>query len=66
MLANKVPTAANDKYRARIVVEKSILWQLVETGSNIAAMENKVADLTQVNRELCCNNAAMRGDVAKR
>ena len=49
MLANKVPTAANAKYHARIVVEKAVLRQLVETGTNIAAMgyddSGKVTDL---------------------
>lgn len=38
MLANIVPTAANVKYHARIVAEKSILRQLVETGTYIAEM----------------------------
>ena len=37
-LAGKVPTAANATFHARIVVEKSILRQLVETGTSIAAM----------------------------
>ena len=37
-LANMVPTAANAVYHAHIVIEKSILRQLVETGTNIAAM----------------------------
>ena len=38
LLANIVPTAANAKYHARIVEEKSVLRQLVEGGTAIAAM----------------------------
>ena len=38
MLANAVPTAANAKYHAQIVEEKSILRQLVESGTAIASM----------------------------
>lgn len=38
LLANAVPTAANVKYHARIVEEKSILRQLVEGGTSIASM----------------------------
>ena len=38
LLANVVPTAANAKYHAQIVEEKSILRQLVEGGTTIAAL----------------------------
>ena len=38
LLANIVPTAANAKYHAQIVEEKSVLRQLVEGGTAIAAM----------------------------
>ena len=38
MLANVAPTAANVKYHARIVEEKSLLRQMVESGTAIAAM----------------------------
>ena len=38
LLANAVPTAANAKYHAQIVEEKSLLRQLVEGGTAIAAM----------------------------
>jgi len=38
LLANVVPTAANAKYHARIVEEKSLLRQLVEGGTAIASM----------------------------
>ena len=38
LLANIVPTAANAKFHAQIVEEKSILRQLVEGGTAIAAM----------------------------
>ena len=38
LLANAVPTAANVKYHAKIVEEKSILRQLVEGGTSIASM----------------------------
>ena len=38
LLANFVPTAANVKYHAKIVEEKSILRQLVEGGTAIAYM----------------------------
>ena len=38
LLANVVPTAANAKYHAQIVEEKSVLRQLVEGGTAIAAM----------------------------
>lgn len=38
LLANVVPTAANVKYHARIVEEKSILRQLVEGGTQIASL----------------------------
>ena len=38
LLCNMVPTAANIKYHARIVEEKAILRQLVESGTTIAAM----------------------------
>ena len=50
MLANVAPTAANVKYHARIVEEKSLLRQMVESGTAIAAMgyeggEEDVQDL---------------------
>lgn len=38
LLANVVPTAANVKYHAKIVEEKSVLRQLVEGGTRIASM----------------------------
>ncbi|MBQ9319675.1 MAG: replicative DNA helicase, partial [Acidaminococcaceae bacterium] len=38
LLANVVPTAANAKYHAKIVEEKSLLRQLVEGGTAIASM----------------------------
>ena len=38
LLANVVPTAANAKYHAQIVEEKSIFRQLVEGGTTIAAL----------------------------
>ena len=38
LLANVVPTAANAKYHAQIVEDKSILRQLVEGGTAIASM----------------------------
>ena len=38
LLANVAPTAANVKYHARIVEEKSLLRQMVESGTAIAAM----------------------------
>ena len=38
VLANIVPTAANAKFHAQIVEEKSVLRQLVEGGTAIAAM----------------------------
>lgn len=38
LLANVVPTAANVKYHAKIVEEKSLLRQLVTGGTKIAAM----------------------------
>lgn len=38
LLANVVPTAANVKYHAQIVEEKSILRQLVEGGTRIATL----------------------------
>ena len=38
LLANAVPTAANAKFHAQIVEEKSVLRQLVEGGTAIAAM----------------------------
>ena len=38
LLANIVPTAANAKFHAQIVEEKSVLRQLVEGGTAIAAM----------------------------
>ena len=38
LLANAVPTAANVKYHAKIVEDKSILRQLVEGGTAIASM----------------------------
>lgn len=38
MLADSVPTAANVKYHAQIVEEKSVLRQLVEGGTQIAAL----------------------------
>ena len=44
LLANVVPTAANAKYHAQIVEEKSILRQLVEGGTAIAAMGYDGAD----------------------
>ena len=50
LLANVAPTAANVKYHARIVEEKSLLRQMVESGTAIAAMgyeggEEDVQDL---------------------
>ena len=44
LLANVVPTAANAKYHAQIVEEKSVLRQLVEGGTAIAAMGYEGAD----------------------
>ena len=44
LLANVVPTAANAKYHAQIVEEKSVLRQLVEGGTAIAAMGYDGAD----------------------
>ena len=38
LLANAVPTAANVKWHARIVGEKAILRQMVESGTDIATM----------------------------
>ena len=38
LLANVAPTAANVKFHARIVEEKSLLRQMVESGTAIAAM----------------------------
>lgn len=50
LLANVAPTAANVKYHARVVEEKSLLRQMVESGTAIAAMgyeggEEDVQDL---------------------
>jgi len=50
LLANVAPTAANVKFHARIVEEKSLLRQMVESGTAIAAMgyeggEEDVQDL---------------------
>ena len=50
LLANVAPTAANVKYHARIVEEKSLLRQMVESGTAITAMgyeggEEDVQDL---------------------
>ena len=44
LLANAVPTAANAKYHAQIVEDKSILRQLVEGGTAIASMGYEGAD----------------------
>ena len=43
-LANAVPTAANVKYHADIVAEKSVLRQLVRVSTEIAAMGYEGAD----------------------
>ena len=61
LLANVAPTAANVKYHARIVEEKSLLRQMVESGTAIAAMgyeggEEDVQDL--IDR---AENVALRG-----
>ena len=44
LLANVVPTAANAKYHAQIVEDKSILRQLVEGGTAIASLGYEGAD----------------------
>ena len=44
LLANVVPTAANAKYHAQIVEEKSTLRQLVEGGTAIASLGYEGAD----------------------
>ena len=44
LLANMVPTAANVKYHAKIVEEKSILRQLVDGGTEIAQMGYEGSD----------------------
>ena len=43
-LANSVPTAANVGYHARIVEEKALLRQLINTATNIAGMGYEAAD----------------------
>ena len=44
LLANVVPTAANAKFHAQIVEDKSILRQLVEGGTAIASLGYEGAD----------------------
>ena len=44
LLANVVPTAANAKYHAQIVEDKSVLRQLVEGGTAIASLGYEGAD----------------------
>lgn len=58
MLANAVPTAANVKYHAKIVEEKSILRQLVEGGTSIASMGYEGAEdvkdiMDQAEKQSC-------------
>lgn len=43
-LANSVPTAANVLYHARIVEEKALLRQLINTATNIAGLGYEAAD----------------------
>ena len=43
-LANSVPTAANVSYHARIIEEKALLRQLINTATNIAGMGYEAAD----------------------
>ena len=43
-LANSVPTAANVSYHARIVEEKALLRQLINTATHIAGMGYEAAD----------------------
>ncbi|HWR38192.1 MAG TPA: replicative DNA helicase [Patescibacteria group bacterium] len=43
-LANSVPTAANVGYHARIIEEKALLRQLINTATNIAGMGYEAAD----------------------
>ncbi len=47
-LANAVPTAANVKYHARIVYEKSVLRQMVKVSTEIAAMGYEASDEVNV------------------
>ncbi len=67
-LANAVPTAANVKYHARIVEDKSILRQLVRASTEIAAMgydpddDVRVLIDTAESRILEISNRNKRGD----
>ena len=47
-LANAVPTAANVKYHAKIVYEKSVLRQMVKVSTEIAAMGYEAEDEVSV------------------
>lgn len=47
-LANAVPTAANVKYHAEIVAEKSVLRQLIRVSTEIAAMGYEAGDEVNV------------------